>query len=129
MHAINIVFTVYAVIMLLFLVALALAPLFGWKIAAKHKEFVTFQSQQIPRAKIRDACAEQGWTLVRDEPGEMVARTRFNCRSWGEVVSMSFHDGGADVKSECSFIWQGVDYGKNRMNVRRLTEALKRKNA
>ena len=96
-------------------VATLLAPLFGWKIAAKHKHFIRFQSQDTAREKIREAFTELGWALVRDEGSDMVARVAPTFRSWGELVSVHIRDGGADLRSECSFMWQGVDYGKNRL--------------
>ena len=113
-------------LVLLFLVALVVGPMFGWRIAAKHKEFVLFASGHVPRAKIKEAFREFGWRIVRDQPDSMMARTKFSWRSWGEVVSLQFRDGGAEVKSECSLPSQAVDYGKNRINVRSLVEALKK---
>jgi hypothetical protein len=67
--------------------------------------------------------------MVNDQPEDMIARTKTNWRSWGEIVSLQFRDGGAAIKSECSSPSQAVDYGKNRMNVRNLTETLRKKNA
>jgi hypothetical protein len=116
-------------IALLLLLAVVVGPIFGWRIAAKHEEFITFTSDHVPREKIREAFVKFGWSLVGDQPSIMIARTRFSWRSWGESVSLQFRDGGADVKSECSFPSQAIDYGRNRMNVRKLIETLRKKGA
>ena len=119
----------FAVFTALVLLAVVFGPIFGWHIAAKHEEFLPFGSPHVPRKKIREAFIEQGWTLVRDQPADMMARTKTNWRSWGEIVSLQFRDGGAAIKSQCSFPAQVVDYGKNRMNVQNLIEALKKEDA
>jgi hypothetical protein len=40
--------------------------------------------------------------------------------SWGEWVRLESLPGGIRVSSECSFPFQGVDWGKNRANVERV---------
>lgn len=117
------------VFVVLVLAAVMLGPIFGWRIAAKHEAFVEFTSDAEPREKIREAFCELGWTLDGEALDGMVARTKVNWRSWGEIVSLEFRGGGADVRSECAFASQAIDYGRNRMNVRSLIETLKKKNA
>jgi hypothetical protein len=116
---------------LLFLtrVTLWFAPMFGWRVTARHEEFITFRSHEVPRMKIREAVGELRWKLVRDESTDMAARVSITGRSWGELVSLQFRDGGAVLKSECVDRMQLWDYGKNRMNVRDLKGVLEKKNA
>lgn len=116
----------YAVVTLAVL-AVAFGPLFGWRIAAKHQEFVQLPFDSLPRHKIREAFIELGWTQCGEEEDSMLARTRLNWRSWGELVSLQFRDGGAEVRSECAFPSQVADFGRNRSNVRNLIGILKSK--
>jgi hypothetical protein len=114
---------------MLLVLAVAFGPMLGWRIAAKHEAFVQFTSDSAPRDKIREAFRDLGWTLDGEAPDGMIARTKTNWRSWGEVVSLEFRKGGAEVRSECAFPSQMIDYGRNRMNVRNLIEVLRNKNA
>jgi len=109
--------------------AVTFGRMFGWRIAAKSEGFITFSSQHVPRAKIREAFTDRGWILVRDQPGDMMARTKASWRSWGEFVTLRFRDNGAVITSESSFPFQAVDYGKNQKNVLGLMELLKNKGA
>lgn len=118
-----------SVTLLLLVVALAFGPILGWRLAPKQKASIKFLSAHVPRAKIRAAIAELGWTLVRDQPGDMLARTRVSWRSWGEIVSIEFHIGGAEIESRSSSAFQAVDWGKNRMNVQHLVETLQKSRA
>ena len=113
--------------LLLLVLALTFGRFLGWQLTTKQKESVKFQSPHVPRAKIRDSIAELGWTMMRDQPRDMMARTRTRWRSWGEFVTLEFHDGGADIESRCFNRWQAVDWGKNRTNVQRLVEALEKR--
>jgi hypothetical protein len=115
------------VFVILVLLAIVIGPMFGWHIAAKYEEVITFASHRVPRSQIREAFVERGWTVIRDQPSDMTARTKPSWRSWGEIVTLQFHNGTAAIKSECSFPSQVVDYGRNRMNVRSLVDALKKK--
>lgn len=109
--------------------ALVVGPMLGWRIAARHEEFVRFESVSAPREKIREAFREFGWTIDGEASDGMIGRTKLNWRSWGEIVSLEFRECGAEVRSECAFPSQAIDWGRNRMNVRKLIEVLKRKNA
>jgi hypothetical protein len=111
------------------LLAGVFGPTFGWRIAAKHEEFLKLESASAPREKIREAFRELGWTLDGEAVDGMVAHTKFNWRSWGEIVSLEFREDGVKVRSECAFPSQAIDYGRNRMNVRELIKVLKKKNA
>lgn len=107
------------------LLAVVLGPLLGWRPAARYEEFHAFGSTTVPRKKIRDAIARLGWTLLRDQPGDIVARTRVSWRSWSELVSLEFRDHGAVIRSECTSRSQLADFGKNRLNVRHMINTLR----
>ncbi|QWV93565.1 hypothetical protein KP003_06810 [Geomonas nitrogeniifigens] len=116
------------IIILFGLLAVLLGPMFGWQIAARNAVFIPFTSRVEARANLREAFSAQGWEVERDEPDEMTARTKPSWRSWGEVVKVKFEDSGATVTSECALPTQAVDYGKNKINLRKLVESLSKNN-
>jgi hypothetical protein len=118
-----------AIILILGLIAIILGSMFGWRTAARNEEFIPFSSRIEAREKIRDALMEQGWEIERDDPDGMAARTKPSWRSWGEIIKIELDDGGAKVSSECSLPTQSIDYGKNKINVQKLVDALIKRNA
>lgn len=127
MNLVGILLIVGLVIVMVALVIVGIGPVFGLRIAARHQEHVAFVPDLLPKEKIRETFHELGWTQCGEEADRMEARTSVNWRSWGEIVSIELRDDGAKVSSECAFASQIIDYGKNRMNVRKLIETLKKK--
>lgn len=78
------------VIAWLAIVVLGFAPMLGWRIAAKHEEFIRFSPESLSREKIREAFIELGWTQCGEERDAMVARTRLNWRSWARWCRFIF---------------------------------------
>jgi hypothetical protein len=101
--------------------------MFGLRIAARHQKLVEFVTEAYPREKIREIFCELSWAQCAEDADEMKAKTSVNWRSWGEIVSIRFRDGGAEISSECAFPLQAIDYGKNRRNVQMLIDVLKKK--
>jgi len=129
MNFAEIIVVALAIILILGLIAIILGPMFGWRIAARNEEFIPFSSRIEAREAIRVALMEQGWEIDHDEPDGIIARTKLSWRSWGEIIKIEFVDGGAKVSSECSLPTQAIDYGKNKINVQKLVDALTKRNA
>lgn len=115
------------VIVMSALLIVGLGPIFGLRIAARHQMLVDFVTDAYPRERIREAFVELGWAQCAEDADGMKAKTSVNWRSWGEIVSIELHRDGARICSECSFSSQAIDYGKNRMNVQALVDALRKK--
>lgn len=115
------------VIVMSALLIVGIGPVFGLRIAARHQILIDFVTNASPRESIREAFGELGWAQCAEDADGLKAKTSANWRSWGEIVSIELRGDGARICSECAFPSQAIDYGKNRINVQALVDALKKK--
>lgn len=68
--------------------------------------------------------------IIQDGPSHVVARTRLNWQSWGEVLSADLQPSGAAtavvIQSRPRLQTTIADYGRNQDNITRITDALQR---
>jgi hypothetical protein len=69
----------------------------------------------------QEAAQRSGFKIRQADPatGRLEARAGFSFWSYGENISVQAGDGTVDVRSECLFPTQLVDWGKNKRNVNR----------
>ena len=71
------------------------------------------------------ACIKLGWRYALMRENEFSAQTSTNLASWGENVWITFEDNKARIISQCA-TKQVIDWGKNKTNVRQLTDMIAR---
>lgn len=64
-----------------------------------------------------------GWRITALKQDSFIAFTSFSIRSWGEVITIKIINGKLKVLSACTGI-QLTDFGKNRSNIRRLSDTI-----
>ncbi|PIE89035.1 MAG: hypothetical protein CR997_13245 [Acidobacteria bacterium] len=68
------------------------------------------------------------WPIKKELADTIVASIRFNWRSWGERVTITFLPNNAiSVTSKCILPTQCFDWGKNKANVEKFLTVLKKK--
>jgi hypothetical protein len=97
--------------------------------AAKYQQVREFPGTRDQLFQASQEAAKRGGLKVRQaDPvtGRLEARAGFSFSSYGENVSIQVGDSGStvDVRSECIWPTQLVDWGKNRRNVTRFFEQL-----
>ena len=97
-----------------------------------------FHTAQVPlqgdsdgrRQAVSSAIAAMKWTVRQGRPGEIVAGTSANASPFGQrVIVTGFNSGLLTVRSQCSFLAQFFDLGRNKANVGMLVAELRRRAA
>jgi hypothetical protein len=63
------------------------------------------------------------WKLHAEKETELKFRVGVNWKSWGEIVSVDFQRNKILINSKCWFPLQCLDWGKNKDNCRKFSEA------
>lgn len=92
--------------------------------------FPAYHMEQLDRAcdldTVRQAILSRGWTIQSETEKEIRASTGLNFWSWGEKVVIERFDDGIVVTSSCALVTQCIDWGKNKSNVKKLIDEIKR---
>jgi hypothetical protein len=92
---------------------------------AYHTEELKYtESAPSFRAYVANAIRSLGWSVRHESDTELTASTSVSLWSWGERITVKFHEGGASVSSCCALVTQCIDWGKNRQNVHKLLAAV-----
>ena len=68
------------------------------------------------RARVRHSAALVGWRQLDETDCQLVYRARASWRSWGEIVTVKIEASVVSVESQCGWVTQVFDWGKNRLN-------------
>lgn len=78
-------------------------------------------------AAVNEILAALSWKIRKQSRNRIVATIATNLRSWGEVVEITFASGDSLlITSRCRLPTQCFDWGKNKANVRRFEQEIKR---
>lgn len=79
-------------------------------------------------AAVKESLAALAWKIREQSQNRIVAATSTNLRSWGEVIEITFPAGDSLlVISRCRLPTQCFDWGKNKANVRRFEQEIRRR--
>lgn len=79
------------------------------------------------RTAVRNALDSLSWSIREETTERLLTSTSMNLRSWGEKILICFLDDNTiTVTSKCAFPTQCFDWGKNKANVQKFIEELKK---
>jgi hypothetical protein len=97
---------------------------FGFPASAEATRVLRLPQGELAQA-VRNALAALGWCYREISPAVFEAKTGVNLWSWGESVRIVIcPDGAVQAVSQCSFLLQCIDWGKNQRNLDRLFSQL-----
>ena len=66
--------------------------------------------------------------IISNDDNIVFIKSKINVWSWGEKIEIKLHDNLITIKSNCSFPFQCIDWGKNKENVVQLITILELNN-
>jgi hypothetical protein len=76
---------------------------------------------------VRAALNALSWSIREEASDQIVASTGVNIRSWGEKMFVRFlPDRSISVTSKCALPTQCIDWGKNKANVRKFLDEIRK---